>query len=176
MGIFPGINRRRLLTTAAATAVVGIGPSIPRAETAAKSQVGSANALAPPCLESPTRNLTSITVLRLREIAERNSIRQEAGLPLLSVPKELRRMKEAANLDKFRAFAEANRTRVFAKMLGRVRRRCGDPNWTPTGVLSGGGLCFAGHVDRQLRTLYRRTPVFRSKMCAVEPGRAGQSY
>ena len=79
MGISLDINRRRLLTSAATTAVVGIGPSIPRAEMAAKSQVASANELAPPCLESPTRNLTSITLLRLREIAERNRIRQQAG-------------------------------------------------------------------------------------------------
>jgi hypothetical protein len=31
----------------------------------------------------------------LPEIAKRNRIREEAGLPLLSIPKELRRMKKA---------------------------------------------------------------------------------
>jgi len=101
-------------------------------------------------------------MLRLQEIAERNSVRQQAGLPLLSVPKELRRMKEAADGEKFRAFVEANRKRVYAKMLGRVRRRCDEPNWAPSDVLSGGGLCFAAHVDRQLRTLYRRTTRIRA--------------
>ena len=95
---------------------------------------------APPYPEVQARNFANITNFRLREIAERNSIRQEAGLPLLSVPKELRRMKEAADAEKFRAFVEANRKNVYAKMLGRVRRRCGEPNWTPNGVLSGGAV------------------------------------
>jgi hypothetical protein len=156
MGIFLDINRRQLLTSAATTAVAGITPKVPRPEMPAKSEVASANALAPPYPE-PAPNFATITILRLREIAERNSIRQQAGLPLLSVARELRRMKEAADAEKFRAFVEANRKRVYAKMLRRVRRRCGEPNWVPTGVLSGGGLWFTAHVDRQLRILYRRT-------------------
>ena len=152
MGIFLNINRRHLLTSAA---IVGVAPTIPRASFA-RSKITNLDCPAPPNSEVQARSLSHMTILRLREIAERNSVRQEAGLPLLSVPKELRRMKEAANVEKFRAFAEANRKRVFAKMLGRVRRRSGEPNWTPSGVLSGGGLWFSAQVDRQLGTLYRR--------------------
>lgn len=159
MGILLDINRRQLLTSSATTVVLGIAPSIPRASFFARSEITKSDSLAPPYPEVAARNFSNITMLRLREIAERNSIRQQAGLPLLSVAKELRRMKEAADAEKFRAFVEANRKNVYAKMLGRVRRRCGEPNWTPNGVLSGGGLCFAAHVDRQLRTMYRRTPV-----------------
>jgi hypothetical protein len=150
MGIFLDINRRHLLTSAATTAVVGIARNIPRASFIAHSE------LTPPYPELQPGNFSNITSLRLREIAERNSIRQEAGLPLLSVPKELRRMKEAADAEKFRAFVEANRKRVYAKMHRRMRRRSGDSNWTPSGVLSGGGLWFSAQVDRQLRALYRR--------------------
>jgi hypothetical protein len=95
--------------------------------------------------------------LRLREIAERNRIRQDAGLPLLSVPKELRRMKEAADTEKFIKFADAHRERVYNKMLARARRRCGDPNWDPTGML--GGMWFNSQVERQARKLYRRIAV-----------------
>jgi hypothetical protein len=72
------------------------------------------------------------------------------------VPNELRRMKEAADAEKFRKFADAHRKRVYAKTLARARRRSGDLNWTPTGMLSGGGMLFGGQVDRQLRKLYAR--------------------
>ena len=41
-------------------------------------------------------------------------------------------------------------------MLARARRRSGDLNWKPTGMLSGGGMLFGGQVDRQLRKLYGR--------------------
>ena len=155
MGVFLDINRRKLLTSAATTAVVAIAPGIPHGSFVGKSGITNSSSLAPPYPDVQVRNFATITILRLREIAERNSIRQEAGLPLLSVPKELRRMKEAADAEKFRAFVEAHRKKVYAKMLRRVRRECGDPNWAPSGVLSGGGLWFAAHVDRQTRT-YRR--------------------
>jgi hypothetical protein len=157
MGIFLDINRRHLLTSAATTAVVGIARNIPRASFIANSEITNSDSPAPSYAAIKAQSYSNITIRRLREIAERNSIRQEAGLPLLSVAKELRRMKEAADAEKFRAFVEANRKRVYDKMLRRVRTRYGELNWTPSGVLSGGGLCFAAHVDRQLRTLYRRT-------------------
>jgi hypothetical protein len=41
-------------------------------------------------------------------IAERNRIREEAGLPLLSVIRELRGMKEATDAANFDAFADAH--------------------------------------------------------------------
>jgi hypothetical protein len=70
-------------------------------------------------------------------------------------------MKELADAEKFRSFVEANRKRVYAKMLRRVQRRYGGSNWAPSGVLSGGALCFAANVDRELRALYRRTTAIR---------------
>jgi len=63
-------------------------------------------------------------------------------------------MKEAADSEKFRTFADAHRKTVDDKMLARVRRRRGDPNWTSTGMPSGGGLWFAAQVDEQTRKLY----------------------
>jgi hypothetical protein len=65
-------------------------------------------------------------------------------------------MKEAADAEKFGKFADAHRNRVQDKMLTRARRRSGDLNWTPTGMLSGGGMLFSAQVDRQLRKLYGR--------------------
>src|SRR5690349_16037534 len=108
MAIRLNINRRHLLNSAATVAVAGIAPNIPHAEIFTKSEIVSSKTWATPYPESPARNFGTITVLRLREIAERNSIRQAAGLPLLSVLKELRRMKELADSEKFRKFADAH--------------------------------------------------------------------
>jgi hypothetical protein len=69
-------------------------------------------------------------------------------------------MKEAADTEKFREFADAHRKRVYNKMLARMRRQCGDLNWAPTGLLSGGGMWFNVQVDRQVRKLYRRIAVW----------------
>jgi hypothetical protein len=68
-------------------------------------------------------------------------------------------MKELADTEKFRSFAEAHRKRIYQKMLARVRRRYGDPHWAPTGMLSGGGLWFGALVDQQLTKLYCRLAV-----------------
>jgi hypothetical protein len=157
MATLPNINRRQLLTSAATITVAGIAPNIAHTEALAKSEVAQpTKALSLPSREAQAQNFDTVTVLRLREIAERNRIRQEAGLPLLSVAKELRRMKEAADTEKFRKFSDAHRKRICEKMLTRMRRQCGDPNWTPTGMLSGGGMGFSGQVDRQVRKLYQR--------------------
>jgi hypothetical protein len=68
-------------------------------------------------------------------------------------------MKEVADTERFREFADAHRKTVYIKMLARMRRRCGVPNWAPTGMLSGGGMCFAAQVEKQIRKLYRRIGV-----------------
>jgi hypothetical protein len=111
--------------------------------------------LAPP----QAQKFSAVTSLRLQEIAERNRVRQEAGLPLLSVPKELRRIKEVADAEKFRNFVEEHRKNIYQKMLARVRRQYGDPEWAPTGMLSGGGLWFGAQVDEQLTKLYRQLAI-----------------
>ena len=113
-------------------------------------------AVVPVFTESHAQNFDTVTVVRLQEIAERNRIRQEAGLPLLSISKELRRMKGAADAEKFRKFTDVYRKKVYHRMVDRERRRTGDPNWAPTGVLSGGGLGFGAEVDGKMRKLYRR--------------------
>jgi hypothetical protein len=52
-----------------------------------------------------------------------------------------------------------NRKSIYPKMLARVRSRCGDPDWAPTGMVSGGGLWFSVRVDEQLTKLYCRLAV-----------------
>ena len=154
--------------------VAGIAPnvgSVPRATLEIAQQ-----SLASPPEEAQSQSFSAVTSLRLREIAERNLVRQEAGLPLLSVATELRRMKEIADAEKFRNFAEAHRKSVHQKILKRVRRQRGDPQWSPTGVLSGGGLWFHARVDEQLRKLYCRlagVPVLRDSLSGLFEDRRG---
>jgi hypothetical protein len=159
VAIFPNLSRRQLLSTATTITVAEIAPNMEHEAHARPEIAQQAQALAPPSKEAQVQEFKGITLLRLREIVERNRVRQEAGLPLLSVPKELRRMKEVADTEKFRNFAEAHRRRIYQKMLARVRRQCGDPQWAPTGVLSGGGLWFGAQVDEQLTKLYCRLAV-----------------
>ena len=123
MVILPSINRRQLMTATATIAVAGLAPNPTPAEGLANSAVAQpTEPLVPPAVVQ-AGNFDSVTILRLREIAQRNRIRQEAGLPLLLVPKELRRMKEAADAERFRKFSDAHCNRVQDKMLARARRR-----------------------------------------------------
>jgi hypothetical protein len=166
MAISPNLSRRQLLSSATTITVAGIAPNFAfdahaRSEIARKAlALAPPSEVAPPSEELQAQNFRAVTVRRLREVADRNRVRQEAGLPLLSVPKELGRMKEAADAKKFRNFADAYRKRIYHKMLARVRRRCGDPQWAPTGILSGGGLWFDARVEEQLTKLFRRLAVF----------------
>jgi hypothetical protein len=88
---FPlNINRRRLLATGAAVATAAIALRADRVDAALADTV-QVPALTP---EVPPLNVCAATARRLLDIARRNEIRREAGLPLLSTVKELRRMKE----------------------------------------------------------------------------------
>jgi hypothetical protein len=149
MVILPNIDRRQLLISAATVPLAGIAPNIARGEALAKSEIAQpTKMLSLSSADVEHCNFDRVTVLRLRDVAERNRARLEAGLPLLSVAKELRRMKEAADTETFRKFADAHHKRVYDKMLARTRGQCGDPNWAPTGMLSGGGVWFNIQVER----------------------------
>jgi hypothetical protein len=87
---FPlSMDRRRMLISAAAVTATGTVPGVKPADAAAADVLQS-----PPLTHraEPT-NLSAATARRLLEIARRNKIRREANLPLLSIAKELRRMK-----------------------------------------------------------------------------------
>jgi hypothetical protein len=161
-------SRRQLLISVATMTVAGIGRNVAHTEALAKSDIAQqTRASVSAFTESQERNLHPVTILRLREIAERNRIRQGAGLSLISIPRELRRMKEAADIERFRKFADAHRTRVHEKMLARTRRRCDDPHWAPTGVLSGGGVWFSAQVDAHMRELYQRLAGTRVRLRSI---------
>ena len=102
-----------------------------------------------PTSEPSPLNVCPATARRIEEIIARNRIREEACLPLLSIPKELRRMKEAAVAAKFEAFAAINRQSVLEEVLESVREAKHDPSWRPTGWME--GLAYQARVSKMLR-------------------------
>ena len=91
------------------------------------------------------------------EIEKRNLIRADARLPLLSIFGEMEKLTRNYNETRWQAFLNSPlRIRVYEKMLARERRRRGNPAFTPTGMLSGGGWSFSIRVERQMEKLFRR--------------------
>ena len=125
------INRRRLMTAAAAVTASGVLPGVKRAAAAAASDLFQSPPLT---LEVEPGNFCAATARRLVEIALRNELRQEAKLPLLSVPKELRRMKKQQELEEFDRFEAAYGKAVWEEVLKARREAEGNPNWRPSWI------------------------------------------
>jgi len=140
------LDRRQLLASAAALTV----GNIPGVETAEIANSGQAVTVAEiPTSESATWKVCASTARKIEEIAARNIIRAEAGLSLLSVPRELRRMKRVADATAFEKFAAVHRQSVWDEVLVPVRRQRGDPNWRPSRLME--GLALQSRVSRILR-------------------------
>jgi len=101
------MNRRQLLATVAAIPMSGIVPPQVSADAVSVPSI--------PTSEPSPLNVCAATARRVEEITARNRIRAEACLPLLSIPKELRRMKTEAETVAFEAFANAHRGAVGMK-------------------------------------------------------------
>jgi hypothetical protein len=144
----PGLrlDRRQLLTSSAAIAAAGVVPSYEQVEAANPAELGSA-------AETPAWNVCAATARRIAEIAKRNRIREEAGLPLLSIAKELRRMKTAEEQAEFEAFAAVHRRAVWDEVLAPERKRRGQPDWRPTSFME--GLAFQSQVNKMLREQFK---------------------
>jgi hypothetical protein len=123
------MNRRQLLTTVAVIPMSGLLPPQVSADAVPVPSI--------PTSEPPPLNVCPATARRIKEISARNRIRAEACLPLLSIPKELRRMKEAAIAAKFEAFANSHRGAVWNEVLTTMREARGEPNWHPLGWMEG---------------------------------------
>ena len=89
-------------------------------------------------------------------VAARNALRAEAKLPLLSADDEMAKAQAHHARAQFERFMQsALRKHVEAKMLARLRRRYG-ADFTPRGVLSGGGYARYAVVRGVMRRLYDR--------------------
>jgi hypothetical protein len=144
------IDRRQLLVLAAATTASGIVPE-PAGATAPAESVSLMGSL--PTAVIQHQKPCAATARRLLEIAHRNRIRAEAKLPLLSVPKELRRMREAANAEAFNRFAARHREAVWCEILMPIREATGDPDWRPRSFMEGVGL--QSKVSKILRERFK---------------------
>ena len=95
----PSLDRRQLLTSSAAVTVAGIVP-METTENATPA-VTAINLARIPVEHPPVLNVCAATARRIEEIVARDQIRHEARLPLLSIPKELRRMKTVDDAAEF---------------------------------------------------------------------------
>lgn len=92
----------------------------------------------------------------ISDVQKRNAVRREVGLPLLSVPQEVRKIYQARRLANFEQFAATTplRQKIANEVLTNIRALRRNPTWKPTGMLSGGGLAFHLEVRRRLRQHY----------------------
>lgn len=77
-------------------------------------------------------NYSAGAARRLIEIACRNENRREANLPLPSVVKELRQMKEQEELEEFSRLESVYGEAIWEEMLKRLREANGNANWRPS--------------------------------------------
>src|SRR3984893_12854031 len=140
------IDRRQLLASAAALSI-GTVPVVVAAEVSNSGQALTVAEM--PTSESPAWNVCASTARKIEEIAARNIIREEAGLPLLSIPTDVPRMKQVTDAMAFEEFADRHRQAVWEEVLGPMRAAKGDPNWRPTGLLE--GLALQAQVSSILR-------------------------
>jgi hypothetical protein len=150
------IDRRRLLKTSVAITAVNFAPDLALSKI---SLVVSAQSVS--TASEGILNVCATTARRIAEIRRRNETRREAKLDLLPIVKELRRMKEAEDSQKFSdafgTFAAKYSKSVWDEVLNPRREALGDLNWKPSWI---GGMGLQGEVFRILRERFRegRTP------------------
>jgi hypothetical protein len=159
----PGLSldRRQLLASAAALSI-GTVPGI-EADAEVTNSGPSVTIAKISRSETARCNVCAGTARKIEEIAARNIIRAEAALPLLSIPRELRRMKMVEDAAAFEQFADRHRESVWEEVLAPVREARGEPNYSPTRWME--GLAFQAQVSRILRE--------RFKVAQTSPNKSG---
>jgi hypothetical protein len=147
------LNRREFLSTAVGMTAAGIVSNVKPSEAPLVAAIQPTLKKAP----APLLNTCANTARRIIEIERRNELRLEAKLPLLPVAKELRRMKETEDSQKFSddfgRFAAKYSKSVWDEVLKPRREALGDPNWKPKYWSEGVG--YQGEVFRILRERFR---------------------
>ena len=105
---------------------------------------------------SNDRQVSSESEIRAA-VASRNTLRRQSGLPPVELQQELDRIHHVRDYRAFEQLMQSPlRYRVEQKMLQRRRRRLNNPNWQPTGVLSGGGWAFHTVLVKHMQKLIVR--------------------
>jgi len=95
----------------------------------------------------------------IREVEDRNKARAKAGLPLVSVSKEIKKISEAELYQDFRVWRKANpklRDKVAEEVLATFRKDLRNPTWVPRGLLSGGRWGYLLAVEKKLERLWEK--------------------
>jgi hypothetical protein len=141
---FPSnVDRRCLLISTAAFAAYSIGP-------VECAEVATLATLAQPLSSAPgvqSLDVCAATARCLLDIEQRNEIRREVQLPLLSIPKELCQMKAQEVSKDFDRFAATRNKAVWEQVLKRHRDASGNPNWRPNSLE---GMCLQNKVCKIL--------------------------
>jgi hypothetical protein len=156
-----GLDRRQLLASVAVATTAGLAPIAEYAGPAYPAETASEATI--PASDVPALNVCAGTARKIEEIAARNIIRAEAALPLLSIPRELRRMKMVADAMAFEEFAAVHRQAIWEEVLAPVREARGEPNWRPTRLME--GLAFQAQISKILRE--------RFKVAQTSPNKSG---
>jgi hypothetical protein len=92
----------------------------------------------------------------IREIEDRNKARAEAGLPLVSVPKEVEKISEAELWRDYCDWYNASplRAKVAEEVLQKFRKDRGDPTWVPRKLLNG-AMAYGSEVQGRLLKIWR---------------------
>src|SRR6516165_4551523 len=152
-----GLSRRKLLASAAVVTAARITPAPKSARPAPPLEATDVAEI--PTADLPALNVCAGTARRISEIVARNRIRQEAQLPLLSIPRELRRMKAVEDAAKFEEFAALHRQEVWDEVLAPVREARGNLHWRPTSWMEGMG--YQAQVSKILRVRFEERASYR---------------
>ena len=93
----------------------------------------------------------------INEIENRNKARAEAGLPLVSIPKEVEKISEAERYRDYTDWYNANptlRAKVGEEVLQTYRKDLHDPTWVPSGWLSGGRAGYSLAVQKRMHQIW----------------------
>lgn len=141
------VDRRKILAAVAAITAASIIPKVTAAETVADSVQSSA---LPHGVRTP--KVCAATARRLLEIYRRNELRRAAQLPTLSIPKELRRMKQQEELEAFQRLETVHGPAVWEQVLEARRRTEGNLNWRPNWM---DGVHYQNQVRAVLKARFR---------------------
>ena len=158
-----GLDRRQLLASVAVITTAGLAPLAEFSGPAHPTEAATEAKI--PASDVTALKVCAGTAQKIKEIVARNIIRAEAGLPLLSIPKELRRMKMVEDAAEFEEFSDRHAESIWEEVLAPVREARGEPNWRPTRLME--GFAFQAQVSRIMRERY--------EIARTSPDRSGSS-